>query len=77
MSKEKLWNLWEQNWDNAYKFFNSKGNVKTRAKLKKIWYDSFFKGLAEQQKEIDGLKVIIEVKDICINDLKSKLKRKK
>lgn len=43
--KEKEWRLWEQNWNNAYKFFNSKGNTKTKARLKKIWYDNFFIGL--------------------------------
>ena len=35
------WELWEQNWNNAYKFFNSKGNIETKAKLKAKWYKDF------------------------------------
>jgi len=35
------WDLWVQNWNNANKFFNSKGKVETRARLKKKWHDDF------------------------------------
>ena len=35
------WKEWEKNWNNAYKFFNSKGNTKTKSRLKKKWQDDF------------------------------------
>ena len=38
---KNVWELWEQNWNNAYKFFNCKGNVKTKSKLKDKWYKDF------------------------------------
>ena len=36
-----VWIEWERNWDNAYKFFNSEGNVKTKSKLKNKWHKEF------------------------------------
>ena len=36
-----IWDLWEKEWENASKFFQSKGNVKTRSKLKDQWYKEF------------------------------------
>jgi len=32
---------WTKNWKNAKRFFDSKGNAKTTAQLKKEWYDGF------------------------------------
>lgn len=36
-----IYDEWEKNWNNAYKFFNSKGNVRTRSKLKAKWFKDF------------------------------------
>lgn len=47
----KMWELWEQNWKDASNFFNSKGNIKTKAKLKKKWYDNFMKNIYEVKKQ--------------------------
>ena len=46
------WKYWKKNWDNAYKFFNSKGNIKTKARYKKIWHDDFFKIFEDIEKEL-------------------------
>jgi hypothetical protein len=37
----QYWALWEENWRLARAFFKSKGNLKTTARLKKAWHDSF------------------------------------
>jgi len=37
-----IFNEWGTNWKNAKRFFDSKGNTKTKARLKKEWQDSFF-----------------------------------
>ena len=39
--KIDIFDLWEKNWNCAYRFFNSKGNVNTRGKLKHEWYKRF------------------------------------
>ena len=36
-----IWDLWEKEWKNAYNFFNSKGNIKTKSKLKDKWHKEF------------------------------------
>ena len=41
MTKINVWDLWAKNWDNAYRFFNSKGGIQTKARLKKKWNDDF------------------------------------
>ena len=41
------WDLWVKEFNNAKKFFNSKGNVHTKSKLKDEWYKSFIKSLNE------------------------------
>jgi hypothetical protein len=41
--KTKLWGLWCVNWNDAYAFFNSKGNVDTKSKLKDKWYKDFMR----------------------------------
>ena len=47
VKKINAWDLWEKEWWNAYHFFNSKGNIKTRARLKKKWHDEFMKMVIE------------------------------
>jgi len=50
------WELWVQNWDNAYRFFKSTGNVKTKSVLKNKWHKDFmqmFKTMEENKKPID------------------------
>ena len=47
MSKEKDnkkeigWEIWSSNFYNARRFFTSKGNIKTRSKLKDKWFKEF------------------------------------
>ena len=45
MKKIDIQNLWAREWKNAYNFFNTKGNIKTKSRLKKIWYEDFKKML--------------------------------
>ncbi len=54
----KNWDIWEQNWINAAKFFNSRGNINTKAKLKKKWLDNFNKDFVDviAQAKLDALK---------------------
>jgi len=42
-SEAVIWRFWVSNWENAKRFFESKGNIKTRAKLKAKWYKDFEK----------------------------------
>ncbi len=39
------WELWGQNWRDASNFFNSKGNIQTKARLKEKWHDNFVKNI--------------------------------
>ncbi len=32
-----FWDIWSENFHNARRFFNSKGNIKTKSKLKTKW----------------------------------------
>ncbi len=55
---ETTWSLWVRNWDNAYRFFNSKGNAKTKARLKKKWHDDFMKIFnADMPKQVRQIKM--------------------
>ena len=36
-----IWDLWAKEWKNAYNFFNTKGNLKTKSRLKDKWYKEF------------------------------------
>lgn len=36
-----VWDLWLREWTNASRFFSSKGNNKTRSRLKDKWYKEF------------------------------------
>lgn len=42
-----IWELWEREWKNAYRFYHTKGNIKTKSKLKDKWYKDFVKILEE------------------------------
>ena len=44
--------LWNEEWYNAYRFFNSKGNLKTRSRLKEQWIKGFKKMLFDLEKTI-------------------------
>ncbi len=33
--------LWEKEWKNAYNFFNTKGNIQTKSRLKDKWCKEF------------------------------------
>ncbi len=50
------WDVWSRNFYNARKFFVSKGNTKTRSRLKDKWYKDFVKDLNALNK-IDWKKV--------------------
>ena len=41
MKQINIKDLWGIEWKNAYRFFNSKGNVKTKSRYKDIWYKRF------------------------------------
>ena len=47
------WDLWSLNWEHAKRFFDSRGNVKTRSKLKAEWYKDFVRclNMAEEYKK--------------------------
>ena len=47
MDNERAWELWAKQFENAKKFFKSKGNVQSRGRLKKKWMDSFYEALNE------------------------------
>lgn len=52
-----LWKFWEENWKCAYNFFNSKGNIKTKSKLKYKWHKtflSFFKEIEDKVNKLSG-----------------------
>ena len=44
--------LWEKEWKNAYNFFNSKGNINTRSRLKDRWNKEFKEMLYSTEREI-------------------------
>jgi GTP-binding protein EngB required for normal cell division len=39
--KIRPWKVWEKNFYNAKKFFESKGNIKTRSALKTKWFKEY------------------------------------
>ncbi len=39
------WEMWERNFYNAKRFFSTKGNLKTKSKLKDKWFRDFQKDL--------------------------------
>jgi len=52
--------LWGKNWSNAYKFYNTKGNLQTKAKLKAKWYNDFMKMFEDIEKEIKSNKEAVK-----------------
>lgn len=48
----ELWKLWEKEWKNAYAFFNTKGNLKTKCRLKAKWYKEFKESFLEVEREL-------------------------
>ena len=36
-----IWDLWANEWANAHAFFNTKGNIKTKSRLKTKWHKEF------------------------------------
>lgn len=42
---EEAWEMWAKNWENAKRFFDSKGNTKTRSRLKDKWHKDFMSDL--------------------------------
>lgn len=52
MKKINVWDLWTKEWQNASRFFQSKGNVKTRSGLKDKWYKDFKDMLMEVKQTI-------------------------
>ena len=57
MKQINIWDLWEKEWKNAYNFFNSKGNIQTKSRLKDKWNKEFKKMLYDFEKVIkDNLK---------------------
>ena len=47
IKEEKIafWEIWSNNFYNARRFFTSKGNLKTRAKLKAKWLNKFIEDI--------------------------------
>ena len=42
-----IWNGWEQNFEDAKRFFNSKGNNVTLNNLKTKWYKNYCKNIKD------------------------------
>lgn len=42
-----FWDIWSNNFSNAKRFFESKGNITTRSKLKAKWYKDFEQALKD------------------------------
>ncbi len=45
-------NLWASEWANAYSFFNCKGNIRTKSRLKAKWVKEFKKMLFDLENTI-------------------------
>lgn len=45
--ESKNWNIWSNNFFNAKKFFESKGNGETKSKLKDKWFKEFGSGISQ------------------------------
>lgn len=52
MEQINIWDLWQKEWENASNFFQSKGNVKTKSRLKDKWYKEFKEMLQLVEKEV-------------------------
>lgn len=51
--KINTWDLWTENWNNAKAFFDSKGNSKTKSKLKTKWHKDFMKMFSDIEKKLE------------------------
>ena len=58
-----IWELWSNNWANAYAFFNSKGNIKTKARLKKRWCDEYM-AMSTESRDVTKDEVLQRVVEI-------------
>lgn len=47
------YDYWEKNWEDARKFFETKGNIKTKCKLKAEWYNNFMQIFKDIEKAIN------------------------
>jgi len=52
------WDLWVKEWENASKFFNTKGNIKTKSKLKDKWYKEFIQMLKDVEVAVSNEKKV-------------------
>lgn len=52
MKRINIWDLWAKEWKNASKFFKSKGDIKTRSRLKDKWFKDFKGMLMEIEKTV-------------------------
>ena len=41
MTQINIYDFWNKEWENASKFFQSKGNIKTKSRLKDKWFKDF------------------------------------
>lgn len=39
--KINTWDLWQKEWKNASNFFETKGNIEAKSKLKDKWHEDF------------------------------------
>jgi hypothetical protein len=67
-AKEKDFDLWALEWKNAYNFFNTKGHIHTKSKLKDKWYKEF--GIMINQR----INLAI---DLAIHDCEEKIQQAK
>ncbi len=51
------YDYWQKNWDNASKFFESKGNVHTLSKLKNKWYNDFMQIFKDIESSLNSKEV--------------------
>ncbi len=48
--KIDLWELWEREWNNAYRFYHTKGNAQTKSRLKTKWHNDFMEMITDVAK---------------------------
>lgn len=51
------WDIWGKNFENAKRFFNSKGNIHTKSRLKDKWHNDFMNDLKEVG--LENVKIIM------------------
>ncbi len=52
MKRINIWDLWHKEFYNARAFFKTKGNIKTKSRLKDKWYKEFKEMLQLVEKEV-------------------------